>query len=170
MIRVVAFDLFGTVFDASGVPADERRDYVRHVRKNAVDWLPLSLPESWKTMPVHPDSVEGIAAIRAKGIKVVTLTNWPREQIEAASNNAGIVWDRLVLLERYRIYKPHLSAYAAVCEELKTAPWEVLMVTANPGAGDDTTPLVLGMATQVIRGFSAVKDIIELAKKLEAAK
>lgn len=169
-IKVIAFDLFGTVFDASTVDRDEVLAYVRHVRNDCVEWLPLLLPASWSDIPAHPDSAEGLRMLRAAGFKVVTCTNWPECQIDAASNNADIEWDHKVLLERYRIYKPHLSAYAAICQELGVAADEVLMVTANPGAGDDTRPALIGMKSQVIREPGTPETIIELAKQLEAAK
>jgi len=172
--KVIAFDLFGTVFDASGVDPEERRAYIRHVRKHPHDsgnsrvcWEPLILPKSWQTMPAHPDSAEGLRLLRAAGFKVVTLTNWPREQIEAASANAGIEWDRLILLEKCRCYKPTLGAYWAVAEEMGCETRETLMVTANPGSGDDTNPLLIGMQTQVIRHGSPA-TIIELAEQLRA--
>jgi len=166
-LKVIAFDLFGTVFDASGVDLEERRAYIRHVRKHQLEWRPLVLPQSWRTIPAHPDSAEGLRMLRDAGFQVVTLTNWPREQIEAASANAGIEWDRMILLENYRCYKPTLGAYGAVAEEMGCETAETLMVTANPGSGDDTKPLLIGMQTQVIR-HGTPNTIIELAEMLRA--
>lgn len=166
MLKVIAFDLFGTVFDATTVDRDEVRAYVRHVRNNCIEWLPLLLPASWSNIPAHSDSVEGLKLLRRAGFKVVTCTNWPEYQINAVSNNAGIEWDHKVLLERYRIYKPHLSAYAAICQELGVSADEVLMVTANPGAGDDTQPARIGMRSQLIREPGCPQTIIDLAASL----
>lgn len=168
-LKVIAFDLFGTVFDASGVDPDERRAYIKHVRKHQLDWKPLELPESWRTMPAHPDSAAGLRMLRADGYKVVTCTNWPRQQIAHASVNAGIEWDHFVLLERYRCYKPTLGAYAAIAEEMGVETCECLMVTANPGSGDDTRPKLMGMQTQVIRNPGTPQTIIELAEQLRGA-
>lgn len=164
---VIAFDLFGTVFDASAVDPEEARAYVRHVRNNAIEWLPLLLPPSWSSMPAHADSVEGLKRLRTSGYKVVTCTNWPRYQIEAASNHAGIHWDHMVLLERYRVYKPSLVAYAAIAQELGVRSDQVLMVTANKGAGDDTEPARIGMPSALIRHMGTPATIIDLWRTLE---
>jgi HAD superfamily hydrolase (TIGR01493 family) len=165
-LKVIAFDLFGTVFDASGVDPAERRAYIHHVRLHQFDWKPLVTPKSWRTMPPHGDSVEGLAMLRANGFIVVTLSNWPKNQIEAASNNAGITWDHMVLLEHYRTYKPTLGAYAAVAEEMNCETRQILMVTANHRSGDDTRPALIGMRSQLIRGATGPKSIIELAEQL----
>lgn len=169
-IKVIAFDLFGTVFNADGVSHEEKDAYVNHVRQYRTTqfWRPLHLPTSWQAMPPHADSAPGIRKLRILGYKCVTLTNWPYYQIQAASQNARIEWDQMILLERYRVYKPSLVAYAAAAERTRVLPSEVLMVTANPGAGDDTYPARIGMRSLVIRGDSEISTIINLALRMPA--
>lgn len=162
-VKVVAFDVFGTVFDFDGVERQEIRDYVAHVRE--AEWKPLSLPKSWETMKAHADSVEGIERLRTKYI-VVTCSNGNLGLLAKMAKNAGISWDAIIPLELNRVYKPNVKAYQTVCEVLGVEPHEVLMVTANETSGDLEAPLKIGMKTMEIRGESGPATITELADLL----
>jgi len=172
-VKVVAFDLFGTVFDAAHASDEDKRRYVEHVREcnRTGGWMPLDdvVPEAWGRLPAFPDSREGIERIRAAGFKAVALSNWPAWLSFAASELASIEFEDIVNLSLVRAYKPQLRTYAYLCDVMRVKPCDVLMVTGNPGAGDDERPKWLGMQTQVIRGESPVKTIIELAEILGGA-
>ena len=64
--RVIAFDVFGTVFDLSSTPRGEVAAYAQHLRtcRERCCWLPLDLPASWRSLPAHPDAAEGIRRLR----------------------------------------------------------------------------------------------------------
>lgn len=162
-IKVIAFDVFGTVFNLDVVPRQEIRDYVYHIRQD--EWHPLTLPSSWEQMTIHPDSIEGVRRLR-KVFKVVTCSNGPVKMLRALSRNAGIQWDCFIPLEDNRVYKPDLRAYGTICETMGVDPREVLMVTANETSGDLEAPLKIGMRTMEIRGEDGPRDIIELAELL----
>jgi FMN phosphatase YigB (HAD superfamily) len=172
-MKVIAFDIFNTVLDASHARPEDRQEYVDHVKRcNATgSWgsLDLVVPESWERLPPFPDSVEGIKRLRSSGLKVVALSNWPAWLTGNASRFNGIEWDEIIDLRYVRAFKPQLRTYAYLCDVMKVKPCDVLMVTGNPGAGDDERPKWLGMQTQVIRGESDVKTIIELAERLEVS-
>lgn len=152
-LKVILFDCFGTVFDMSGVNREEISEYVRNSRgKHGKDWKPLDLPESWKSIPPHSDSVNGIARIRERGYYTVALSNGPAPLIAAMSRNAGIVWDLIIPLELVGSYKPHPDAYRAALKIFpQFQPHQFMMVTANPGFGDLEAAEALGMATKCIR-------------------
>lgn len=162
-IKVVAFDVFGTVVDFTSVDRQEVRAYVDHIRKPT--WEPLRLPESWEHLPAHPDSAEGIARLRTK-FTVVTCSNGPLGLLAKLSKNAGIQWDAVIPLELSRCYKPNPHAYLTVCDVLDVQPADVLMVTANETFGDLEASRSLGMQAQLIRSGDGPRDIIELAKSL----
>jgi FMN phosphatase YigB (HAD superfamily) len=170
-VKVVAFDLFGTVFDASAASADDKRRYVEHVREcnRTGEWRMLDHETvgRWASLPAFADSVEGIRRLRDAGFTVVALSNWPKWLTLFASEHSGIEWDAVIDLAEIHAFKPHLRTYAYLCDVLKVKPCDVLMVTGNPGAGDDERPKWLGMQTQVIRGESPVKTIVDLACLLE---
>lgn len=163
MPKVIAFDLFGTVFDLSGVDRDEVRAYVEHVRKPK--WSPLELPESWKELPAFPDAATGIWRLIQK-FQVVTLSNAPQELQVDLLHNARIGFHYLVPLERFHVYKPNPRAYMAACVQLETDPADILMVTANEDFGDLEGAKAVGMESMLIRSGDGPKTIIELAELL----
>lgn len=163
MIEVIAFDVFGTVFDTSTVDHSEVRDYVRHIREDA--WSPLILPDSWKALDAHPDSACGIEMLRKK-FMVVTCSNGPVNLLAALSKRNCISWDAIIPLEMAKVYKPKPKAYMTICDVMKVEPSKVMMVTANETFGDIEASWALGMTPMLIRGASVIKNIIDLASAL----
>lgn len=164
-MRVVAFDVFGTVFDLSGVPRHEVWDYIAHIRRP--EWSPLRLPASWEHLPAHADSAEGIARLRERFI-VVTCSNGPLGLLAKLSKNNGVQWDAIVPMELNHVYKPDPRAYLTVCEVLEVPPSAVTMVTANRTFGDLEASAALGMTPVLIRDGDGPKTITELAAVLTA--
>jgi 2-haloacid dehalogenase len=165
-IKVIAFDVFGTVFDLSGVDREEIRSYAQHIRKP--EWSPLTLPDSWLDLWPHADSKEGIARLR-HGFTVVTCSNAPLGFMAKLSKKAGIIWDAIIPLELNKVYKPNPLAYMTVCEVTGVQPCEVMMVTANKDFGDLEASAALGMTPQLISRYiegPGPKTIIELAEQM----
>lgn len=167
MAKVVAFDVFGTVFDLSGVPHEEVRAYAHHIRQP--EWSPLKLPKSWETLPAHADSAEGVAQLRKKFI-VVTCSNGPLGLLTKLSKHNGIAWDAIIPLELNKVFKPNPRAYLTVCEVLDVEPKDVIVVTANKTFGDIEAAKKLSMGTALIRNDGCAKTIIELAEVLNWGK
>lgn len=164
-MKVIAFDLFGTVFDLTGVDRQEIRDYAAHIRKP--EWSPLVLPKSWESLPAFADSRDGMMRLRS-GFIVVTCSNAPLALQTRLLKNADIKFDAIVPLEINRVFKPATAAYITLYEALKFEPNEVLMVTANEHFGDLEGSALVGMPSQLIRsGKGNPKTIIELAERLE---
>jgi 2-haloacid dehalogenase len=161
--KVIAFDLFGTVFDVSNVPKDEVREYVRQVK--AEEWAPLNLPLSWLELPAFSDAGDGIARLR-RDFAVVTCSNLPLYLICAISNLSGIKWDAVVPLEASRSYKPSVDAYSTVCGVMQCLPEEVLMVSAHADGPDVEGAPAAGFSFQLIRNPNCPQTIIELAEQL----
>lgn len=171
MIKVVAFDVFNTVFDMSSIPHEDVKQYVHHTRNHrGQEWQPLMLPKSWEALQAHGDSAEGIALLRRKHA-VVTCSNGPVSLLTKISRAAGIDWDMMIPLEVAKVYKPEPYAYALIAETMRVHPSEVAMVTANATFGDIEASRALGMHPFLIRDANAVPHIptiIDLAKLLEA--
>jgi 2-haloalkanoic acid dehalogenase type II len=162
MIKVIAFDVFGTVFDLSKVDKQEIRDYVGHIRES--EWSPLKLPGHWEELPAHPDAKEGIDLLRREFI-VVTMSNGPAALLAKLSKFNNISWDMIVPIELRKVYKPNPAAYMLICDMLDVDPHEVLMVTANKTFGDLEAAASLGMRSMLIRDESSdMKDIKDLAE------
>lgn len=162
-MKVIAFDVFGTVFDLSGVPQEEVRAYGRHIKK--AEWTPLVLPPSWQSLPAHPDAAEGISLLRGKYM-VVTCSNGPLGLLARLSKHNNIEWDAIIPLELNKVFKPNTAAYMTVCDVLGVPPQDVLLVTANEKFGDLEAAKAVGMWTALIRAEGGPKDIIELARLL----
>jgi FMN phosphatase YigB (HAD superfamily) len=167
-IRVIAFDLFGTVFDPASADERDRNVYTENLRawRDSRIYFKTECVFSFAHLKPFDDSIQGLNLLRQAGYKLVAASNIPSGYARESSVYAGFVWDKILALENYRIYKPDLAAYAAICDETKCRPEEVLMVTGNHGKygiGDDVAPLLIGMQTMKIRRDSPVKDIISLA-------
>lgn len=162
-IKVVAFDVFGTVFDLSGVDREEVRSYVKHIHEP--EWRPLALPTSWESLPAHSDSAGGIARLRDH-FQVVTCSNGPISLLAKISKRAGISWDALIPLEVARVYKPNPRAYELICEVMRVAPEEIAFVTANATFGDLEASAKLGMSPILIRHEKSPVNITALAELL----
>lgn len=167
-IAVVAFDLFGTVFDMSNVPREEIVAYIDHIEKP--EWSPLELPESWVNLPAHPDSQRGLALLHNR-FEVTTCSNCPLGLARAMVERAQLWFDAVTPIEANRVFKPHPRAYFTVCEVMGVPPEAVLMVTANPRLGrkdygDVEAAREVGMQSVLIRGESEIPDIIALAERL----
>jgi FMN phosphatase YigB (HAD superfamily) len=161
--KVIAFDLFGTVFDVSNVPKDDVREYVRQVK--AEEWAPLRVPESFESLDDFADSVPGIVRLRQK-FRVVTCSNLPLSLTWWLSERAGIKWDAIVPLEASRSYKPEPEAYATVCHVTQCKAKEVLMVSAHADGPDVEGAPAAGFGFQLIRNPGCPQTIIELAEAL----
>lgn len=160
-VKVIAFDLFGTVFDMSGVPREEFKAYGRHIKQP--EWSPLVLPDSWAKIPAFPDSKEGIDRLIAGGYQVIPLSNCPMRLCFRMSDNAGIEWSTYYGLEHWKIYKPDPEAYGLFCAYFDFEPSEVLMVTANEKFGDIEAARALGMQAVLIRGteYPTINDLAD---------
>lgn len=165
MIKCIAFDCFGTVFDMNGVDRLEIRAYVNHVRRN--DFTPYRFPESWWALELHPDARDGVNALKSAGYHCVTLSNGSADLLAYVSAMNDLVWDRIIDLAKHRVYKPNIDAYRTVEQETGFAPDECLMVTANPTFGDIEGAAAIGMHSKVIRQPGELADIPALAQWLK---
>ncbi len=164
VIKCIAFDCFGTVFDMSTVSREEIAAYVEHVRK--ADFSPFEFPRSWWDLKAHPDAAEGIKRLQDTGFSCVALSNGDAGLIWRASKRKNpIAWNYVFDLRAEKVYKPNIEAYRLVEKLLGYKPEDCLMVTANPTFGDIEGEAAVGMQSQVIRhGYP--NTIIELAEML----
>lgn len=164
MIKIVAFDVFRTVFNITEEHQNEVKEYNKHVRSEG--WQPLNLPQSWETLLAHPDARQGIEEIRQNFI-VVTMSNCPMDLLVKLSRYNGISWDAIIPIELNKVYKPNIDAYKTILQLFKVKAEEVVMVTANKTFGDIEAAETLGMRPILIREDGRIKDIIELSTYLK---
>lgn len=90
------------------------------------------LNHAWEKLPPWPDTVAGLAAIRA-GVFVAPCSNGSIALMTRLARFAGLGWDCILGAEIARNYKPHPEVYRACCRALDLSPDEVLMVAAHNG-------------------------------------
>ncbi len=161
-VLVVAFDVFGTLLDMSGVDKEEMRAYGNHIRKEK--WSPLDLPLSWLNQPFFDDVAAGVMELRRIGLLVVTCSNAPVAfQRDLFSRHPEIEIHDIISLEDHEVFKPRREAYLAICEQMECDAESVLMVTANEFFGDLEGARSAGMQSILIRGKEC-PTVIDLAK------
>lgn len=92
------------------------------------------LAEAMSHMPAHPDVADGLASLRAQGLRLVTLTNSPTSaERPSPLDNAGLGshFERQFSVHPCRAFKPSPEVYMQVCRELDVRPDECLMVAAH---------------------------------------
>lgn len=164
MIKVVAFDLFGTIFDPTECTTEDKREYIRQVRRP--EWAPLQLPESWRRLKAFEDSREQLINLRKEGYKVVTCSNFPVDMIVELSNLNDLRWDFIIPLELLKVYKPNLKTYSSIYELLNVLPEQVLMVTGNEGSPDlDHAPKVGVNSLKIRNDRLDMHEVLEYCKR-----
>lgn len=86
------------------------------------------------TMQAHPDVSDGLAALRDKGFRLITLTNSPPNPSgDTPLENAGLAGfiERQFSVDACRAYKPTAQVYHYVSQELGVAPSACMMVAAH---------------------------------------
>jgi 2-haloacid dehalogenase len=85
-------------------------------------------------LPVHPDVVEGIPALRTIGPRLVTLSNGSTGVAEGLLARAGLsdAFERLLSVEDAPAWKPHPSSYAHALTTCAVSAEEALLVAVHP--------------------------------------
>ena len=92
-------------------------------------------------LPVHPDVVTGVKALRAAGLRLVTLTNGATRVAEELLSRAGILgeFENLLSVEDAGVWKPAARAYQYAARTCGTDPSAMMLVAVHPwdidGAG-----------------------------------
>ncbi len=165
---VVAFDLFGTVYDMSNVDRAELREYGEHLREfyETGVYKPLRLPESWKDLEPFEDSKASIIECQANGCIAVTCSNAPFELQKSLLEKSGIPFDGICPMESVRVFKTHPSAYLQICNIWRVTPADVFFVTGNKHFGDIEASSALGMSPNLVRDPDGFPDLFTFAATL----
>lgn len=167
-IKLVAFDVFGTLLNMGSVPREELEAYGRHIAQPV--WAPLRLPDHWIGLPPFPDVWPGLIQLSMVVPTVVTLSNAPlrfQRALWAFNEREGAYIDEVVPLEVAQVFKPHQDAYRALLRMFpEYAPDECLMVTANERFGDLEGARSVGMRAMLIRGKTG-RDVLSIASAIK---
>ena len=92
-------------------------------------------------LEVHPDVVEGVRALRARELRLVTLSNGAAAVADGLLTRAGVrdAFDALLSVEDAGVWKPAAAAYAYATRVCGVPAGEMLLVSVHPwdvdGAG-----------------------------------
>lgn len=164
MIQLLAFDLFGTIFDLKNVDREELKEYGRQINRNLGKWEPFDLPDHWAQLPLHDDAVEGLYALKESGYKLVTFSNAPAALQLRMLGNYSLPFHAITPLELFQMSKPNKAIYAKL-SLWGYRPEECGMVTANESFGDIVGAADAGMKPLLIRGKD-IPNLFELNKVL----
>lgn len=89
------------------------------------------LARMWHELPAWPDTVEGIARLRAKYL-VAPLSNGHVALLMQLARAAGITFDTVFGADVFQQYKPHPQTYLGAVTLLGCAPGEVMLVASHP--------------------------------------
>lgn len=86
------------------------------------------------SLGVHPDVPEGVAALHALGLRLVTLTNGAASVARGLFERAGISdhFEALLSVEEAGVWKPAAGSYAYALEQCGVAPDDALLVAVHP--------------------------------------
>lgn len=85
-------------------------------------------------LPLHPDVPEGVAALKATGRRLVTLTNGSTQVAERLLATAGLGEDfeRLLSVEDAPAWKPAREAYAYAADTCGVDVTDMILVAVHP--------------------------------------
>ncbi|MDT7798132.1 MAG: 2-haloacid dehalogenase [Actinomycetota bacterium] len=104
----------------------------RHGRKLTPAGL-TAIGDGLRSLPAHPDVVEGLTKLREAGHDVVALTNSPLATAEAQLQNSGLapLLDRIFSAEQAGRLKPAPEPYRQVLDAYALQPSDAVMVAAH---------------------------------------
>jgi 2-haloacid dehalogenase len=90
--------------------------------------------EGFAQLSLHPDVPEGVRALRAAGLRLVTLSNGATSVAERLLGEAGIrdQFEAVLSVEDAGAWKPARRAYEHALRTCGVAPEEALMVAVHP--------------------------------------
>lgn len=85
-------------------------------------------------LPVHPDVPDGIRALDAAGLRLVTLSNGSASVAQALLDRAGAreYFEALLSVEDAPLWKPAAAAYTYALERCELKPRDAMLVAVHP--------------------------------------
>jgi 2-haloacid dehalogenase len=116
----IGVEVLAGMLDAAGV--DDPHD------------IAAGLVSSMAELPLHPDVIPGIRALREAGHRLVTLSNGSAEVAERLTSAAGIVGEfaGFLSVEDASAWKPHRAAYQYAAHQCQIPEERMLLVAVHP--------------------------------------
>lgn len=90
--------------------------------------------EGFLSLPVHPDVHAGVAALRAAGLRLVTLSNGSASVAERLLGEHGLrdQFEAVLSVEDAGVWKPAPAAYEHALRVCRVEPSETVLVAVHP--------------------------------------
>jgi 2-haloacid dehalogenase len=90
--------------------------------------------DGFATLSVHPDVPAGVRALRARGLRLVTMSNGAAAVAEKLLGDARLrgEFEHVLSVEDAGVWKPAPGAYGYVAQVCGVAPADLLMVAVHP--------------------------------------
>jgi len=123
----VDFDQVTT--DALHATLDELRDAGVEVQGAAAE----RLRDAFAQLPLNPNSLDAIHALRGAGLRTGVLTNGTRGTLERVLARTGLsdLMDFALSADAVRVFKPHPAVYRLATDATSLPPAGIALVTAN---------------------------------------
>jgi 2-haloacid dehalogenase len=84
--------------------------------------------DAYLTLKPWPDAVAALRALKASGVRIITISNFSQKMLRANADASGItnLFDELLSTEDHRTYKPDPQAYELGLERLKLKKEDIL--------------------------------------------
>jgi 2-haloacid dehalogenase len=92
------------------------------------------LVSSMADLPLHPDVIQGIRALREAGHRLVTLSNGSANVAKRLTEAAGIdgQFDRFLSVQEAPAWKPHSAAYQYAAQQCQLSEERMFLVAVHP--------------------------------------
>jgi len=103
------------------------------IAEGADDPRLAKLADTMRSLPPHPDTVEGLRLARNGGHRVVALANSPQATLNAQLDHAGLstLFDATYSVDEVSALKPSPTAYHLVLEKEDVAPNVATLIAAH---------------------------------------
>jgi 2-haloacid dehalogenase len=90
--------------------------------------------DGFAALSCHPDVPAGVRALRARGLRLVTMSNGAAAVAEKLLGDAGLrgEFEKVLSVEDAGVWKPAPGSYGYVAEVCGVAPADLLMVAVHP--------------------------------------
>lgn len=155
-VKLVMFDLFGTVIDMEGARYEDLKAYEDHIKN---PWAPLTLPEEWLELPPYSKNFDFINWNIKYKIPVVTLSNAPASFQIKYLTKWDLSFSSITPLELFERFKPDLFVYQMAAKLYGVPHENCLMVSGNKHFGDIEAAQKLGTQSCLINRHGNGMDI-----------
>lgn len=93
-----------------------------------------SILSALRSVPAHGDVQPALTKLRARGFRLVALTNSTQSTVDEQLKAAGLhpLFENVLSVDRWQRFKPDPEVYRRAAQELGVSPGQMRMIAAHP--------------------------------------